>query len=683
MNGTIQGNFKVVTGQSGQALQFNGTNSSVQDYAAAPFTSNLTLSAWINTTNAARDEAIIARYDAAGPGTGYIFRTDANGHLEMVFGAYNGGSISSPLVDTAIVNDGRWHHVAAVITLGKGVQFYVDGNATANVPAQIRALDSGFFNVGMNSYTPFGNYFTGTIDEVQVYSRALASNEVSAVYAFSGGQAANSQTSISTASTGSTSTSSTSGSNNGTTQGSSGTTTTQTQGSGSSNSTVPSSPVTSTSTATQLPSGLALHYTFDSSSISGNSVADVSGNNLNGTIQGAVKVVSGQNGQALQFNGTNAAVQNYLAAPFNGSLTLSAWILTTNTSRSEAIISRYTAAGPGTGYIFRTDGSGHLEMVFGGYNGGSISTPMVDTAVINDGRWHHVAAVIMPGTGVQFYVDGKATANIPGLINALDGGFFSVGVNPYTPFGNYFTGSIDDVQVYNRALAANEIATVYVLSGTPQSQTTATQASTSTGTNTSTSSQTTPTPALGMVSANPASLSFGNVNVSANLSKSFSVSNSRGSSLAFSNVSISGAGFSVSGLPIGTVLTPGQSVAVTVTFAPAAAGIVSGSLTLSSDASNPSVVIGFSATGVQPTPTTLPVNLSWSASTSAGVTGYNVYRGTSSSGPFTLLTSSPVTSTIFTDSTAQAGQTYYYVVTAVATGGVESSYSNVAVAVMP
>jgi fibronectin type 3 domain-containing protein len=104
---------------------------------------------------------------------------------------------------------------------------------------------------------------------------------------------------------------------------------------------------------------------------------------------------------------------------------------------------------------------------------------------------------------------------------------------------------------------------------------------------------------------------------------------------------------------------------------------------LSSNASNPSVVIGFSATGVQPTPTTLPVNLSWSASTSAGVTGYNVYRGTSSSGPFTLLSSSPVTSSIFTDSTAQVGQTYYYVVTAVGTGGIESSYSNVAVAVIP
>ena len=159
----------------------------------------------------------------------------------------------------------------------------------------------------MNSYTPFGNYFTGTIDEVQVYNRALASNEISTVYAFSGGQAANTQTSTSTGSTGSTSVSGTPGSNNGTTQGGRGSTTTQTQGSGSSSSTVPSSPVTPTSTATQLPSGLALRYHSMPPSISGNTVADVSGNNMNGTIQGTVKVVSGQSGQALQFNGTNAA----------------------------------------------------------------------------------------------------------------------------------------------------------------------------------------------------------------------------------------------------------------------------------------------------------------------------------------------------------------------------------------
>lgn len=70
--------------------------------------------------------------------------------------------------------------------------------------------------------------------------------------------------------------------------------------------------------------------------------------------------------------------------------------------------------------------------------------------------------------------------------------------------------------------------------------------------------------------------------------------------------------------------------------------------------------------------------LSWTASTTPNVT-YNVYRATSSSGPFTtLVNTSPITGTTFTDTTVQAGQTYYYVATAVS-GGVESADSSPAV----
>jgi hypothetical protein len=61
-------------------------------------------------------------------------------------------------------------------------------------------------------------------------------------------------------------------------------------------------------------------------------------------------------------------------------------------------------------------------------------------------------------------------------------------------------------------------------------------------------------------------------------------------------------------------------------------------------------------------------NLSWTASTTPNVT-YNVYRATASSGPFTTpLNSTPIMGLAFVDTTVQAGQTYFYVVTAVASG---------------
>jgi hypothetical protein len=77
------------------------------------------------------------------------------------------------------------------------------------------------------------------------------------------------------------------------------------------------------------------------------------------------------------------------------------------------------------------------------------------------------------------------------------------------------------------------------------------------------------------------------------------------------------------------------------------------------------------------------VSLSWTASVSANVVGYNIYRGTTSGGPYTRLTASPVNGVVYTDGSVQAGQTYYYVATAVDSSNNESAYSTQARAVVP
>ena len=76
------------------------------------------------------------------------------------------------------------------------------------------------------------------------------------------------------------------------------------------------------------------------------------------------------------------------------------------------------------------------------------------------------------------------------------------------------------------------------------------------------------------------------------------------------------------------------------------------------------------------------VSLTWNASASSNVTGYKVYRGTSSGGPYALL-SSPGNTTSTTDNNVTSGTTYYYVVTAVDSNSAESSYSNQVPAVIP
>ncbi len=72
--------------------------------------------------------------------------------------------------------------------------------------------------------------------------------------------------------------------------------------------------------------------------------------------------------------------------------------------------------------------------------------------------------------------------------------------------------------------------------------------------------------------------------------------------------------------------------------------------------------------------------LNWTASTTPNVT-YNVYRAASFSGPFiTPLNGSPINGTTYVDTVVIAGQTYYYVATAVDTNGDESVDSSPPVA---
>ncbi len=70
-------------------------------------------------------------------------------------------------------------------------------------------------------------------------------------------------------------------------------------------------------------------------------------------------------------------------------------------------------------------------------------------------------------------------------------------------------------------------------------------------------------------------------------------------------------------------------------------------------------------TSLAATPSGSSIALSWSATTSAYATGYNVLRATTSGGPYSAIGQvTPRTTVAYTDSTASAGVTYYYVVQA-------------------
>lgn len=182
------------------------------------------------------------------------------------------------------------------------------------------------------------------------------------------------------------------------------------------------------------------------------------------------------------------------------------------------------------------------------------------------------------------------------------------------------------------------------------------------------------------LSLNPTSLSFGNITIGNNSVLPVVVTNTGTASITISQANTTpGTGFSLTGPSLPITLAAGQNTTFNVTFTPTTAGSATSNLSVVSNASNTPAATSLSATGMNKH----SVTLSWVASTSTGITGYNVYSGTVSGGPYTKLNSSPVTSTTYTDSTVLAGQTYYYVTTAVDSQSAESADSNQATAVIP
>src|SRR5437016_28871 len=186
----------------------------------------------------------------------------------------------------------------------------------------------------------------------------------------------------------------------------------------------------------------------------------------------------------------------------------------------------------------------------------------------------------------------------------------------------------------------------------------------------------------GILSANPTSNSFGSVQVGSSASQYQSVTatlSASGSSVTVSSASTSNPEFSLSGVSFPLALAAGQSAPVSVTFTPQSSGTASGTISFSSNASATLVVEALTGTGVAQH----QVQLSWGASSSSGVTGYNVYRGSVSGGPYTKINSALVVGTTYSDSSVQAGKAYFYVTTALNGSGTESAYSNEVQATVP
>jgi hypothetical protein len=182
------------------------------------------------------------------------------------------------------------------------------------------------------------------------------------------------------------------------------------------------------------------------------------------------------------------------------------------------------------------------------------------------------------------------------------------------------------------------------------------------------------------LSASPSSISFGSITTGTSATQSVTLANTGNSSVSLSQISVNGAGFSDAGFALPLTLAAGQSTSFSVTFAPTTIGSLSGSVAVTSNATNSPLAILLSGSGTAPV--SRSVTLDWTPSSSS-FAGFNVYRGSLSGGPYTKVNSALISTTSFIDTSVASGQTYYYVATEVDSTGAESAYSSEAIATIP
>jgi hypothetical protein len=160
---------------------------------------------------------------------------------------------------------------------------------------------------------------------------------------------------------------------------------------------------------------------------------------------------------ALQFDGIDDYIStDFILDPSLGAFSVFAWI---------------QGGGPGQVIISQRTGAGNIWLGLDAQSGALMTglvppstgwvakKPLVSESIISEDQWHHIGFV-WDGSYRILYADGievtkDTTAQNPP--KPADGGLY-IGVSKNLDAGTYFSGLIDDVRIYNKALSTDEIA---------------------------------------------------------------------------------------------------------------------------------------------------------------------------------------------------------------------------------
>jgi hypothetical protein len=200
--------------------------------------------------------------------------------------------------------------------------------------------------------------------------------------------------------------------------------------------------------------GLVAYYMFDSNA------NDSSGNGKTATLNGSPTYVAGRTGNAVSLSGSS----QYVSLPSGivsglNDFTISTWVKITTLSTWSRIFDFGTGttvnmfltpqSGNGVRFAITTNGSGSEQRING-------------TAALATGTWVHVAVTLSGNTGT-LYVNGAVVGTNtsmtlkPSSLGTTGNNW--IGRSQYSD--PYLNGQIDNFRIYNRALSASEISSLY------------------------------------------------------------------------------------------------------------------------------------------------------------------------------------------------------------------------------
>ncbi len=413
-------------GKIGQALKFDGSDdrTTVTDNSSFDLRTNDVVSvfAWVKRSSEQANAGVV--WD----NRSYFLQT-ASGKFR--FGHFKSDDVNFYSVDvnTPRASDGKWHFIGQTFN-GSVTTLYVDGVVATDVTV-VNGTDGsglGYGNADHNGYlgqTPtFANSaFGGLIDDVRLYNRVLSAAEVAQLYKL--GEPVHVNTSLN---------------------------------------------------QPNLKSGLAGHWTFDGRDMTQN-VKDASGSSNHGFLTGftSTTTVAGKMGQALSFDGSNDYITHGDPTTFDGptAQTITAWVNTNSFSIQRAIVTKWDAAPAQQvwgNYLNTTGSLGYCVYHHTDWRNGSICITSNQVLVIN--TWYHVASVWQAsGNTMVLYINGVADAATPTVSGSaptsLSNNTSPLRIGNFRESGGanvkHFSGKMDDVRIYNRALSATEVKQLYKL----------------------------------------------------------------------------------------------------------------------------------------------------------------------------------------------------------------------------